>query len=242
MRCWRVDIQRNFSRYLDHEVDPGTINRMEAHLLDCQWCRSRLARLRDGHRFARGMPRIELERDPWDAIEAAIETGPSHVVGGSAPVEPARVRWRGLFVKPEFVAGLLVMVLLLLGALFVTSRHILEGERTEAVNVTGIVDLDEFHAVNIADMERNTQPHVVAEGYVSEVRFDRDDGDLTFKLVENLEETGPFVVCEIISPIRIEPPAVGSRVRVYGVSRYDGQENHQWYEVHPVLGIEQVHH
>ncbi|MEK6406526.1 MAG: hypothetical protein AABN34_06145 [Acidobacteriota bacterium] len=34
--------------------------------------------------------------------------------------------------------------------------------------------------------------------------------------------------------------AVGSRVRVYGVSRYDSQDNHNWYEVHPVLNIELV--
>jgi hypothetical protein len=28
---------------------------------------------------------------------------------------------------------------------------------------------------------------------------------------------------------------------VYGVSRYDGQADHNWYEVHPVLNIEVVH-
>jgi hypothetical protein len=82
-------------------------------------------------------------------------------------------------------------------------------------------------------------PHVVTEGYVSEVRID-PDGDMTFRLVEDIDHPDPFIVCEIIRPIRISPPMVGSRVRVYGVSRYDGQPDKQWYEVHPVLNIEAV--
>jgi len=90
-------------------------------------------------------------------------------------------------------------------------------------------------------MEHTTKPHVVTEGYVSEVRINDEDGDLMFKLVDDLQRMDQFVVCEIIDPIRLEPPKVGSRVRVYGVSRYDNQENHNWYEVHPVLNIEEVH-
>jgi hypothetical protein len=82
----------------------------------------------------------------------------------------------------------------------------------------------------------------MAEGYVSEVRINDEDGDLSFKLVEDLKSPGPFIVCEIIDPIKLTPPKVGSRVRVYGVSRYDGQDNHNWYEVHPVLNIEEVRH
>jgi hypothetical protein len=103
------------------------------------------------------------------------------------------------------------------------------------------LDLSEFQTVNIADIEQNQKPHVVAEGYVSEVRVNDEDGDLRFKLVDDLGHPGPFIVCEIIDPIRLKVPSVGSRVRVYGVSRYDGQADHNWYEVHPVLNIEVVH-
>jgi hypothetical protein len=102
------------------------------------------------------------------------------------------------------------------------------------------IDRDEFHEVNIADIETNTEPHVVAEGYVAEVRVNDEDGDLSFKLVESLHQAEPFIVCEIIDPIKLMPPPVGSRVRVYGVSRYDGKTDHNWYEVHPVLSIEMV--
>ena len=89
-------------------------------------------------------------------------------------------------------------------------------------------------------MERTTKPHVMAEGYVSEVRIDDEDGDLRFKLVDSLQQSGPFIICEIIDPIKLAPPTVGCRVRVYGVSRYDSQADHMWYEVHPVLNIEVV--
>jgi hypothetical protein len=102
------------------------------------------------------------------------------------------------------------------------------------------IDVDAFHPVEIADMERSTKAHVVAEGYVSELRLNDEDGDLRFKLVEHPNSHEPFIVCEIIDPIKLEPPPVGSRVRVYGVSRFDKNENHLWYEVHPVLNIEVV--
>ena len=102
------------------------------------------------------------------------------------------------------------------------------------------IDRAEFHEVNINEIEHNTEPHVVAEGYVAEVRINDEDGDLSFKLVESLHQAEPFIVCEIIDPIKLVPPPVGSRVRVYGVSRYDGKTDHRWYEVHPVLSIEMV--
>ena len=69
---------------------------------------------------------------------------------------------------------------------------------------------------------------------------DEKDGDLKFKLVEDIAQPSPFIVCEIISPIKIDAPVVGSRVRVYGVSRYDAEVGREWYEVHPVLNIEAV--
>jgi hypothetical protein len=124
--------------------------------------------------------------------------------------------------------------------LVASNRHEPGDERTGKL-IAEALDLREFHTVNIADIERNIKPHVVAEGYVSEVRVNDEDGDLSFKLVDELGRPGPFIICEIIDPIRLAPPSVGSRVRVYGVSRYDAQADHNWYEVHPVLNIELVH-
>ncbi len=175
MKCWRIDLRRSFSLYVTGELEASAVKRVEDHLLDCGSCRTRLARLRNGHRFAQEMPRFTPQLDPWTAIEAAID---------------AR--------QPN------------------------------------------SKSVNIADIEQNRKPHVMTEGYVSEVHVNDEDGDLSFKLVDELGQPGPFIICEIIDPIKLAPPSVGSRVRVYGVSRYDGQADHNWYEVHPVLNIEVV--
>jgi hypothetical protein len=75
------------------------------------------------------------------------------------------------------------------------------------------------------------------EGYVTEVSI-QQDGDRMFRIVHAPGESRPFVICEIIKPFNLSPPPVGSRVRVFGVSRYDPKENHNWYELHPVLNIE----
>ena len=131
-------------------------------------------------------------------------------------------------------------IVALIGAVFVVaSKRAVEQERAGSM-IAEAIDHKEFHAVNIADIERNREPHVVAEGYVSEIRVNDEDGDLSFKLVNELGHPGPFIVCEIIDPIHLDAPSVGSRVRVYGVSRYDAQTDHNWYEVHPVLNIEVV--
>jgi hypothetical protein len=150
--------------------------------------------------------------------------------------------WRDLVPKPGFALGAIGVVALIAAFLVASERRSASVESAGGVLIAEALDLSEFHTVSIADIERNHKPHVMAEGYVSEILFNDEDGDLTFKLVEDLRSPGPFIVCEIIDPIRLAPPKVGSRVRVYGVSRYDGQDNHNWYEVHPVLNIEEVRH
>ena len=239
MTCWRIDIQRNFSRYLHGELDRKAVARVEDHVLDCLSCRAALARIRDGHRFAQQMPRLRPERDAWAAIEAAIESD-------NRPAEsPARERvtprdaWSKLSYAQRLAAALAIIVLLAGGLLVLTDRPEPGDGQTVRPAMAESFDDKEFHEVSISNIGANTKPHVVAEGYVSEVRIDKD-GDLTFRLVEDLRRGEPFIVCEIIEPIRLEAPSVGSRVRVYGVSRYDDQENHRWHEVHPVLNIENV--
>lgn len=233
MKCWRIDLRRDFSRYLDKELAPRAVKRIEDHLLDCGECRTRMARMQTGHRLVRQMPRLTPERDPWLAIEAAISREQNSA--SQSPLKPPRVKqhWRR-FVTPKFAGIVSIMAFLVLSA-FVFMRPSLSTNWADPS-----IDRGEFHEVNIADIEHNTEPHVVAEGYVAEVRINDEDGDLSFKLVESLHQAEPFIVCEIIDPIKLMPPPVGSRVRVYGVSRYDGKMDHRWYEVHPVLSIEMV--
>lgn len=239
MRCWRTGIQRNFSRYLDGELNSGEINRIEAHLMDCGWCRARLARLRDGHRFAQMAPRVRPRSEGWLALEATLDR--DHTQAATDEImRPQLQAWQRWFIsRPRLAMPLMVIMLSILGGLILSAWLFWPVQREEFAGPIGVLDIDDFHAVTIADIEHNTKPHVVAEGYVSEVRID-EDGDLMFRLVDDLQQPAPFIVCEIINPIRLEAPPVGSRVRVYGVSRYDGQEGRQWHEVHPVLSIEMV--
>ena len=232
MRCLRFDLRRNFSLYLSGELEASAVTRIEAHLIDCGACRTRLARLRNGHRLAREMPRFAPTRDPWDAIEAAIEARPEQG-------EPRRGGWQAQVFKPGVALGV-IGVAALIAAVFVTADRRAPADERATPLIAEALDLSEFHSVSIADIEQNKKPHVVTEGYVSDVRVDDQDGDLRFKLVDELGRPGPFIVCEIIEPIKLNAPQVGSRVRVYGVSRYDGQADHNWYEVHPVLNIEVV--
>lgn len=229
MRCLRFDLRRNFSLYLNGELKANAVKRVEEHLIECGECRTRVARLRNGHRLALEMPRFVPQRDPWNAIEAAIQARP-------AQGERRGNGWRTLMFKPGVALGV-IGVAALIAAVFVTS------DRQGATPlIAEALDLSEFHTVSIAEIEQNNKPHVMTEGYVSEVRVDERDGDLRFKLVDELGRPGPFIVCEIIDPIKLQAPQVGSRVRVYGVSRYDSQDDHNWYEVHPVLNIEVVRH
>jgi anti-sigma factor RsiW len=235
MKCWRIDLRRSFSLYVTGELETGAIKRVEDHLLDCGSCRTRLARLRNGHRLAKEMPRFTPQRDPWTAIEAAIEARQPI----PAPNAEGRPGWRELVVKPGFALAV-IGVAALIAAVLVASGRRPSGEERAGSLIAEALDLSEFQTVNIADIEQNQKPHVMAEGYVSEVRVNDEDGDLSFKLVDDLGRPGPFIICEIIDPIKLAAPSVGSRVRVYGVSRYDGQADHNWYEVHPVLNIEVV--
>lgn len=234
MRCLRIDLQRRFSLYVTGELESGAVKRVEDHLIDCGSCRTRLARLRNGHRLAQEMPRFTPQRDPWSAIEAAIE---------AQPVKSDRrgASWREMVLKPGVALAAIGVVALIAAVLVVSDRRAPSEERAGPLMAEAL-DLSEFHTVSIADIEQNQKPHVMAEGYVSEVGVDDEDGDLRFKLVDELGRPGPFIVCEIIDPIKLKAPSVGSRVRVYGVSRYDGQADHNWYEVHPVLNIEVVRH
>jgi anti-sigma factor RsiW len=231
MKCFRFDVTTNLSRYAHGELSTRVVMRVENHLLDCGECRSTLARLRDANDLLKQVRRAESKVDNWIAIESRVSGGPTV----SAPASWRSRRWHRLGLAPALTVGSIVIAAILFGAALVISQLRDSGHKRPLS-----VDSGEFHPVRIADIEHSTMPHVVAEGFVSEVRLNDEDGDLSFKLVEQPNAAEPFIICEIIDPIKLEPPQVGSKVRVYGVSRFDNKENHNWYEVHPVLSIEVV--
>jgi len=231
-------LRRGLIRYQDGELGSRGVRLIEDHLLDCGACRARLLQLRNGQRFARELPRLSPEPESWERLEAAIDANATQ--RATAPTSRTGVALRVLMIRPMAVAVALAILLVTVGMLALYMRTPATNPQSMAERLAGTLDRRDFHAVAISDISSNTEPHVVAEGYVSEIRHDEEDGDLVFKLVDDPHHEQPFIVCEIINPISLAPPAVGCRVRVYGVSRFDAKADHRWYELHPVLNIEQV--
>jgi hypothetical protein len=234
-------LRRGLMRYQDGELGPRGVKLIEDHLLNCGTCRARLLQFRNGQRFARELPRLSPEPENWERLEAAIDANATQ--RATAPSSGTGVALRALMMRlmrPMAVAAALALVVVTVGMLALYMRTPATNPEAMAERLAGTLDRKDFHAVAISDISSNTEPHVVAEGYVSEIRHDEEDGDLVFKLVDDPHHEQPFIVCEIINPISLAPPAVGSRVRVYGVSRFDAKADHRWYELHPVLNIEQV--
>jgi len=223
---------RHLIRYIDAEADHRMTKRIENHLLVCGPCRQKLLDLRAGRKMAELLPEAEPGNGPWLALESALD---------SQKATPPRESPLNRLIPYRPVISS-VLLLAVGAALMAAVLLVIPGKRDarnpNASRAALKFNAKGFRQIAIDDISRSDDPHVVAEGYVANVSLDSDDGDLTFKLVDNLDQPGPFVVCEIMDPATLAPPVVGARIRVYGVSRFDAKADHQWYEVHPVLDIE----
>lgn len=236
MRCWRIDLQRKLTFYLHKELNLIDSAKLEKHLLDCNFCRTKLAQIQSGQALAEQLSKVAPKKDPWQAIEAAIINQSNQKL----VKQPSNY----FFLKPNFRAALwfisgVILTSFLATTLFFVTKTPANNQKDEKPIPVEDFSAESFSIVSINEMPSNTEPHIVIEGYVSEIRME-EDGDKSFKLVENLGSNQPFIVCEIIDPIKLNPPSIGTKVKVYGVSRYDGKSDHNWYEVHPVLNIELV--
>jgi Putative zinc-finger len=215
MKCFRVDLWGKLSDYENGVLSESDARELEAHFLRCSDCKERLANLRKGQTWAKSIPPVKPQREIWKNIEAALNASP--VRRSAAPYMSA--------------AAALLCAFFLLYLLW---------NRNERDFAGGVKEM-RFEEVTIAKIPHSSAPHIVTEGFVSEVHFDPKEGDTLFRLVENPAQPEPFVICEIVQPYQLKPPPVGSRVRVFGVSRFDSKEDHLWFEVHPVLKIQSVH-
>jgi hypothetical protein len=218
MRCFRLGYSRKLIQYLHGTLNGIDTAKVEDHISYCKSCSLKFSRLMEGDAIAKQIPSIESKEKSWSKLQAAITNHPQTIV-------------RNSFVNTGAAVAIVIVAVL--------SIFVWQVARMASPPIPNI-ELEQFAQVAISEMPANTEPHVVTEGYISEVRTDGEDGDLVFKLVENLEEPSAFVICEIIPPFDLSAPEVGNKVRVYGVSRFDPKENHQWYEVHPVMEIEKV--
>lgn len=233
MTCWRFDIQRDLFRYADEALSLPARERIERHLESCADCRARVGRLRDTQDLLAELPLQTPEDDRWIAIRRAVRSAP-----------PAPVANRSRFATPFRVAavGTLALAAACLGGYLLLAGPARDkaGPFTKSIPFSNEKSR-EFTPVPLAHVGKVADPHIVTEGYVVDMKVDEDDGDVVFKLVDDKGDPNHFVVCEIIEPISVNRPRPGSKVRVYGVSRFDDKPNHRWQELHPVLNIETVH-
>jgi hypothetical protein len=224
--------------YLEGELPPGEAARVEKHLRDCEDCRVKFFRLRVGHQSARELRRLEsagpLPEPKFEDLMADLGRTPS---GRRRRWIHAWENWLYARTTPRLVQGLFVLALVLAALLAISNRRILFRDRAGEEIKLQAMDPGDFYPLRIPDLASNTRPRIVTEGYVRDVRIDEEERTLHFKLAEIPQGAGPYIVCEIMSPIRMTLPREGSRVRVYGVARYDGQPGREWHEVNPVLNI-----
>jgi hypothetical protein len=242
MSCWRFYLRRKFVPYLEGSLPPPEAKRLEKHILDCDRCRAMLARLRTGHRLAQQLRQFKPEGAQGAPEFEAMMADMGEIVIGRHSWARLWENWLYSLTTPRTVQGLTALVLVLSALLVVSNRRVLFGERGSAAVKRSAMDFSNFHPLSIPELATNTRPHIATEGYVRDVHIDKEEGTVHFKLVEIPQGSGPFVVCEIISPIGMSLPPEGSRVRVYGVARYDAQPGREWHEVNPVLNIAVLKH
>ncbi len=94
-----------------------------------------------------------------------------------------------------------------------------------------------YHDVDIVDFIENgsKKTKVAVEGIV-EIVTAEPDGDAHVVVKSNI---GSALVTEFIPEIKsLNLPAVGEKIRIWGISRFD--EPHNWWEIHPVIGWEKM--
>jgi len=235
--------RRDFLSSLSGSLPSERLRELESHLARCGACRETFARLKDGHRIARKLAGID-KNNPLIAEECGTPPAFSAVLveaGGGSGLrrkwEGWRISWSLTAAAPRTVLILAVLVLAQAALLVFVNRGAIFGlPPSPAAAISGIA-LDRFQILDIADVPLNAHPHIATEGYVRKVWMDAEEKTLHFMLASSPEGEGPYVICEILSPDRISAPRAGSRVRVYGLARYDAQIGRQWHEVNPVLDI-----
>jgi hypothetical protein len=221
MSCYRFDLHRKYSLYLHELLPPASMKKIEDHLLNCQSCIRQLEKLKAVQKLIKDLPRVSPAKDVWPSIENGLSQ--------NAPVYTAAAPWKKIAI---------VTIFGLISGLFGAAVYVKVSDHENFLEAS--IHPSEFKPVSISHMADTVEPHVVTEGYVTEANIHEEDGDRVFKLVEDPNHSGPFVICEVIDTLNMPVPPVGSRVRVYGVSRYDGKSDHQWHEVHPVLNIQML--
>jgi Putative zinc-finger len=223
MSCLRIDLRQKITSYAHNELSGDSKKQLESHLEECPDCRLLLAKITDVDHVLINLKRFSAHADSWTSIQKGISQNPS--VPRFSPL-----------LKGATGAAATILLMFLV---FIWGRGAVVKQEAEIG-----FDPASYRSISLSQFPHTDEPHVATEGYVAQISYDdeedEEEGDMKFRLVDDLKRPNHFVVCEIIAPYKMQPPPAGSRVRVYGVSRYDGKAQHQWFEVHPVLNIEPI--
>ncbi|MBA3733530.1 hypothetical protein H0W91_04125 [Patescibacteria group bacterium] len=94
-----------------------------------------------------------------------------------------------------------------------------------------------YHDTNITDFitKGSTKTKVAVEGTVLSITLE-PDGDYHMVVTNSV---GLPLVTEFIPEIPSLPtPAIGDKVKIWGIVRFD--EPHNWWELHPVIGWKKI--
>ncbi len=208
---------------LEGELRPAASRRLERHLARCGSCRRRLARLKAGLEAGRSLGRFGSVAPSRLPSFEEIRDG---LARAGVPASPA-VAWPALL---TVVAGLAAIVLL-------AGRGPARHPESESLGPASIEAPGPFARLAIREFGTASTSRVFTEGFVQDVYFDKTERSLHIKLAESPRDPGPFVICEVLDVRGLTIPQTGSRIRVYGTARYDGQPGREWHEVNPVMQI-----
>jgi hypothetical protein len=215
-------LRRKFVPYLDGGLRPDQAGRLEKHLAGCRECGDLIVRIRAGHQAARRFGRLSPDASPrLPEFEEIWARRPSPSRLSPALAVPALL---------AVAAGLVMLVA-------VSSRTMTSHSREGLVASHDIQAGREFTPLAIREFAMNSRSRIVTEGFVHNVYYDEQERTLHIKLVEGLQDPEPFVICEIRDVRGLTIPQQGSRVRVYGMARFDAQPGRGWHEVNPVMNI-----
>lgn len=134
----RHDERARLSEYLDGELEPRSREEVEAHLAECDACRTVLEGLADVRARARTLEDRTPDRDLWPGIRDALD-GPRVIdletrLRTDPRSEPGRPGRRGVFLSlPQLAAAAAALVVLAAGGAWGLARTVAPGP-------TGVVD------------------------------------------------------------------------------------------------------
>ena len=207
LRC--LFARRRFVAGLEGELSRPRAERLETHLAGCPGCRDLFARVRSGHEAGRRFGRLGPIPPPrFPDLDEIREPAARPLAAGLVTR-----------VLPAALAVGLVLLAVFWGT--VTTQRCPAASR----------------GWPSGEFATNERSRVFTEGFVHDVYFDEEERTLHIKLLEAPRQMEPFVICEIRDAGGVAVPPQGSRVRVYGNARFDGQPGRGWHEVNPVAMI-----